>query len=483
MKQSRLFLNTLQSLMIIFLVFFASCEVEKSGTPPNIVIVFADDQGYEDLGCFGSPDINTPNIDKLAENGTMFSNFHVAQAVCSASRAALLTGCYSNRVNIHGALFPNTLHGLHPEEETIADVLKKAGYNTAIFGKWHLGVGPDLLPTNQGFDEYFGIPYSNDMSPLPENNPRPDAKRYPPIPLMENNRVVEVAPDQSNLTTWYTEHAVDFIDRNKDNPFFLYVPHSMPHVPLWVSDKFKGKSDRGLYGDVIMEIDWSVGQIMEALDRNGLTENTLVIYTSDNGPWLIFGDHSGAAHPLREGKGSSWEGGVRVPTVMHWPGKIPADKVCRTPLMTIDILPTIAGITGAPLPERKIDGLDVWPVLSGQEGAENPHEAYFIYYHTNQLQAMISGDWKMIFPHRYRTPVGGIVRNGGMPGEYNHIKVEEPELYNLVDDIGESKNVIADNPKIAEKMMDMADAMRVELGDALNGITGKENREPGRIGM
>jgi arylsulfatase len=255
----------------------------------------------------------------------------------------------------------------------------------------------------------------------------------------------------------------------------------MPHVPLYVSNKFKGKSGRGMYGDVIMEIDWSVGQIMEALDRHDLTDNTLVIYTSDNGPWLIFGDHSGKAGPLREGKGTSWEGGVRVPAVMHWPGQIPADRVCMTPLMTIDILPTIANITGAPVPERKIDGMNVWPVITGKKGAQNPHEAYYVYYANNQLQAVISGDWKMILPHRYRTIVDASIGNGGMPGEYNHMQIEKPELYNLVEDIGESRNLIDEYPDIAQRLLTLADSVRVELGDALNDMKGKENREPGKV--
>jgi arylsulfatase len=465
--------------LIIISLLVGACRHKSEIIPPNIVIIFTDDQGYEDLGCFGSPDIQTPNIDYLASHGTRFTNFHVGQAVCSASRASLLTGCYANRLGIHGALMPQTEHGLNPDEETIAEMLKKAGYATAIFGKWHLGCHPGLLPTEQGFDEYFGLPYSNDMSPDPMNNRSPNARNYPPLPLYDNDSVIMLEPDQSNLTTWYTERAVDFINRQKDHPFFLYVPHSMPHVPLYVSEKFKGKSDRGLYGDVIMEIDWSVGEIINALEENDLLENTFILYTSDNGPWLIFGDHSGSAGPLREGKGTSWEGGVRVPAIMHWPGKIPAGRECRTPLMTIDILPTLAHITGTSLPEKKIDGLNVWPIIAGDPGAKNPHDAYFIYYEVNQLQALISGDWKMIFPHRYRTIHDAVIGHGGQPGEYNHLNIEEVELYNIGEDITESVNVAADFPDVIMKLSILADSCRTDIGDALTGVEGKNSRKPG----
>jgi len=471
----------LQNFLILFSVMFlfGSCA-EQQQQPPNIVIIFTDDQGYNDLGCFGSG-IKTPNIDRLAENGTRFTNFHVGQAVCSASRCALLTGCYPNRLGIHGALSPQAVHGLHPDEETIADMLKKTGYATGIFGKWHLGCKPGLMPNDQGFDEYFGLPYSNDMSPDPKNNPREHARRHPPIPLYHNDSVIMEEPDQSNLTTWYTEHAVDFIQRHKDEPFFLYVPHSMPHVPLYVSEKFAGKSDQGIYGDVIMEIDWSVGQIMQTLDDNDLTDNTLVIFTSDNGPWLIFGDHGGSAEPLREGKGTSWEGGVRVPAVMHWPGNIPAGTECTTPIMTIDLLPTIAHITHVPLPEKHIDGLNIWPIIAGDPDAQNPHDAYFIYYHRNELQAIISGDWKLIFPHRYRSIFEAETGMGGMPGVYTHYDITEMELYNLAEDISESVNLIHEHPEVVKRLIVIADSCRSDIGDALLEIEGRNNRSAGIV--
>ncbi|MBC8348363.1 MAG: sulfatase-like hydrolase/transferase [Verrucomicrobia bacterium] len=267
-----------------------TCLLAADARPPNFVIVFADDQGYQDLGCFGSPDIETPNIDRMAKEGARFTNFYVSQAVCSASRTSLLTGCYNVRLGILGALGPKSNIGINPAEMTIAEVLKQRDYSTAIFGKWHLGHHEKFLPLQHGFDEYFGLPYSNDMWPYHPNvlnlPMEQRLKRWPHLPLIEGNKTIKlpVTPeDQTQLTTWYTEHAVKFIEKNKDNPFFLYVPHSMPHVPLYVSDKFKGKSKRGLYGDVIMEIDWSVGQILETLKKNGLDENTMVIYTSDNG--------------------------------------------------------------------------------------------------------------------------------------------------------------------------------------------------------
>lgn len=303
---------------------------------PNIVLIFIDDMGYGDVGCFGATQYNTPNIDKLASTGMRFTNFYVAQAVSSASRAGLMTGCYSNRVGISGALGPNSSIGINADEELIPELLSPRGYRNAIVGKWHLGDHHQFLPLQNGFQEYFGLPYSNDMWPVnydgsqvtPENHQRPG--NYPVLPLIRGNekiREIITLEDQAKLTTLYTEYAIDFINRNKKNPFFLYLAHSMTHVPLAVSDKFKGKSKQGLFGDVVMEIDWSVGEIMKALQKNGLTENTLVIFTSDNGPWLNFGNHAGSAGGLREGKGCSWEGGQRVPCIMSWPAKIPLGAI------------------------------------------------------------------------------------------------------------------------------------------------------------
>src|SRR5262249_54406319 len=283
----------------------AAGTAPKAERPPNVVLIFTDDQGYADVGCYGARGFATPHLDRMAREGVRFTDFYVAQAVCSASRAALLTGCYPNRIGILGALGPASKHGIAAGAKTIADVLKARGYATAIYGKWHLGHHQPFLPTRHGFDDYFGLPYSNDMWPR-----HPTAK-FPDLPLFEGEKVVAHNPDQTKLTTWYTERAVKFIEKNRERPFFLYVAHNMPHVPLHVSDKFKGKSKRGLYGDVIMEIDWSVGQVLAALQKHGLDEKTLVIFTSDNGPWLSYGNHAGSARPLREGKTTTFDGGLR----------------------------------------------------------------------------------------------------------------------------------------------------------------------------
>lgn len=444
---------------------------------PNVVLIFCDDLGWSDVGCFGAKGIRTPNIDSMARRGTKFTSFHVAQAVCSASRAALLTGCYPNRLGIHGALGPNQKIGLHPEEMTIAEVLKTRGYATAMFGKWHLGRPAELLPIRQGFDEYFGLPYSNDMWP---KHPSAAKGTYPPLPLIEGDRVVEEMPDQTQLTRRYTERAVDFIGRSAEKPFFLYLAHSMPHVPIFASERFAGRSKRGLFGDVIEELDWSVGEVLKALRRHGLEDNTLVIFTSDNGPWLSYGHHAGGAGPFREGKGTSFEGGIRVPCVMQWPGRIPQGRVCDTPLMTIDVLPTLAGLAGAALPPRKIDGLDVWPILRGTPGATNPHSAYFTYYNQGDLIAVTSGDWKLFLPHVSQTLAGGSGGTNGTPARYLPLRVGL-ELYNLRKDPGETQDVAANEPEVLSRMLLLAEEARLDLGDARTRRVGSGVREPGRV--
>ena len=464
---------------LLLLPFSASAE--EPTKKPNIVIIFTDDQGYADVGCFGAKTIRTPNLDKLAQDGIRFTNFYVSQPVCSASRSSLLTGCYANRIGIHGALGPNSTHGIDTNETTLAELCKSQGYATGMAGKWHLGHHPMFLPTRHGFDSYLGLPYSNDMWPF-----HPEAKKgtYSKLPMFDGETIAdeEVTPsDQTQLTTKYTERAVKFIKENAKKPFFLYVAHSMPHVPLFVSDKHKGKSKQGLYGDVIEEIDWSVGTILKALDDNKVAENTLVVFTSDNGPWLSYGNHGGSATPLREGKGTVWEGGVRVPFIARWPGVIPAKSVCHEPAMTIDVLPTVAKFIGAELPKLPIDGKDIGPLLRAEKDAKSPQAAYFFYYQTNQLQAVRSGKWKLMLPHTYRSMQGQAEGKDGIPGKYKQVKIEQPQLFNLEADMSETTDVAAANPDVVKMLLEHAERARTELGDSLTKRVGKGNREPGRL--
>ncbi|NKI25350.1 sulfatase [Arenibacter sp. 6A1] len=469
------------SLFALALVFFSCKEAKKEATkntPPNVILIFTDDQGYQDVGAFGATDIETPHLDNMAKEGVILSSFYAAQAVCSASRAGILTGCYPNRIGIHNAFMPNATTGLNHQETTIAEMLKAKGYHTAMYGKWHLGDHPKFMPNQHGFDDYFGIPYSNDMWPLhPQQGP---IFNFDPLPLYENEKVIDTLTDQSDLTTQITERSVAFIKKQKDNPFFLYVAHPQPHVPLYVSDKFKGKSKRGLYGDVIMEIDWSVGEILKTLKENNLEENTIVIFTSDNGPWLAYGNHAGSALPFREGKGTAWEGGQREPFIMKYPNKIKAGSVIDSPVMAIDILPTIAEITGASLPTLPIDGKSAWPLLSGAS-KESPQEAYFFYYRVNELFGVRYGPWKLYFPHTYRTMEGQPQGKDGLPGEYKMIAMEEVELYNLHTDKSETTNVAAEHPEVVQKIKQLANAMRHKLGDSLIELEGTETRQPGRV--
>ncbi len=438
-------------------------------SPPNIVIIFIDDQGYADIGPFGAVGYSTPNLDRMAQEGRKFTNFHVPQPICSASRAGLLTGCYPNRIGIVGALGPKDRHGLGPDEMTLAEMVKQKGYATGMAGKWHVGRPTQFLPTHRGFDEYFGLPYSNDMWPY-----HPEAKpgTYPPLPLIEGDRVLKesLSPeDQDELTTQYTERAVHFIEANKDRPFFFYLAHTMVHVPLHVSEKFRGKSGHGLYGDACQEVDWSVGEVLGTLRRLHLEQKTLVIYTSDNGPWLSYGDHAGSAGPLREGKGTQWEGGTREPCLMWWPGTLPAATATDTMLMTIDLFPTLAHLLDAKLPPHPIDGLDVWPIIAGTPGAANPHPGYAFYYEENQLQAVTGGDgrWKLQFPHTYRTLGGRPGGHGGVPAKYEQRQVEHNELYDLQSDVGEAHDCAAEHPEVVAQLEAYAETVRADLGDAL----------------
>jgi len=464
----------------------ATVAARSPSRPPNVVIVFCDDLGYGDPGCYGGRAAATPNIDALARAGVRFTDFHVAQAVCSASRAALLTGCYPNRLGIHGALGPQSNHGLAAAETTLAELLRDRGYRTACVGKWHLGHHPQFLPTRHGFDEYFGLPYSNDMWP---HHPEAKPGSYPPLPLVEGDRVVDAdvtAEDQETLTARYTERAVSFLDRAggaaDGRPFFLYLAHSMPHVPLFRSAAFRGTAPGGVYGDVLAEIDASVGSVLEALRRTGHADDTLVIFTSDNGPWLSYGDHAGSAGPLREGKGTAFEGGHRVPCVARLPGRIPAGAVCDAPLMTIDLLPTIAGLTGDPLPTdaegfctvagRRIDGHDRWPLFRGETpAADAAPAAYSFWYGNNELQAVREGRWKLFLPHTARALEGRAPGTGGRPDGSKPLQVGR-ELYDLAADVGEKRDVAAQHPDVVARLEAIAERSRAELGDRLTDRTG-----------
>ena len=454
---------------------------------PNIVLIFMDDLGYGDLSCYGASLYKTPNLDRMASQGIRFTSFLAAQAVCSASRAGLLTGCYPNRVGISGALMPDAKIGLNPAEETIAEVVKKQNYKTCAIGKWHLGYQRQFLPMQQGFDEYLGLPYSNDMWPVDyDGKPAPlnsNKAKYPPLPLLEGNdkiKQINTLDDQAQLTSIYTEKAIRFISENKNHPFFLYLAHSMTHVPLAVSSKFKGKSDQGLFGDVMMEIDWSVGEIMKALEKNRIDKNTLVIFTSDNGPWLNFGNHAGSTGGLREGKGNSFEGGQREPCLMRWPGHIAPGAICNKLASTIDILPTIAAITNAPLPEKKIDGVNILPLMLGDEKA-NPRETFLYYYRKNSLEAVRKGTWKLVFAHPGRTYIGFEPGKDGFPGPTNEYFQFDEALYDLRRDPGERYNVKENYPEIIAELKKIADDARIDLGDDLLKVKGANVREPGMV--
>ncbi|MCK8492725.1 MULTISPECIES: sulfatase family protein [Spirosoma] len=452
--------------------------VEKPApATPNVVLFFMDDMGYGDLSVTGALDYTTPNLDRLAADGSRFTNFLVAQAVCSASRAALMTGCYPNRLGISGALGPNSPIGLNPNEETLADLLKEKGYATGIFGKWHLGDKQAFLPLQQGFDEYYGVPYSHDMWPQ-----HPTVK-FPPLHWIEGNEPkgeIKNLDDASHITSTVTEKAVSFIRKHKKDPFFLYVPHPLPHVPLAVSDKFKGKTARGLFGDVMTELDWSIGQILGELKQQGLDKNTLVIFISDNGPWLNYGDHAGSAGGFREGKGTSFEGGHRVPCLVRWPGVVPAGRVSNKLLTTMDILPTVAKICGARLPKQRIDGVDWLALLKGDETV-TPRDHFYYYYRKNSLEAVRQGDWKLVFGHPGRTYEGFLPGQNGKPGPSTETHEFPKALYDLRRDPSERYDVLEQHPEIVAKLEKIAEEARTDLGDDIQQRTGANVREPGQV--
>ncbi len=481
-------------LVRFILVLLSVTTVAAAAERPNLVFIFADDLGYGDLGCYGATDIKTPHIDQLAREGTRFTDFYVAQPVCTASRAALLTGCYSNRVGMDGALNHTSTTGIHPREELLSDLFKKQGYATAIYGKWHLGHQPPFLPTRRGFDEWFGIPYSNDNGPL-----HPVTRGIPSLPLYENECVAELDPDQAQFTRRITERAVSFIERNKERPFFLYVPHIMPHVPIFASASFKGTSGRGLYGDVVQELDGSVGKIMAALHEYGLDEKTLVIFSSDNGPFLSYGEHAGSAGPLREGKLTTFEGGVRTPCIARWPGHVPAGRLSGEIVCAMDLYVTFARLIGASLPAVKLDGVDVTPLLLGEPGARG--RDVFWYYSGEELQAVRQGDWKLHLPHESLV-VAGEPGKGGKPSNYDHLKPESIELsgirgiasrhgyrvekiglslYNVRTDPGERNNLAEERPETVARLQKVAAAARADLGDTLTNVPAANIRPAGDV--
>ena len=465
-------------LFLFGLMYSCTDKKEKQNEPlPNIVLIYLDDMGYGDIALTGASGYKTPNIDRMAKDGMFFSHYYAPQAVCSASRAGLLTGCYPNRIGITGALSPSSNFGISDKEETIAEILKKKGYATAIFGKWHLGLQPQFLPTNHGFDEFYGIPYSSDMWPYhPQGN-----DLFPDLPLFENKKVINPAvtpEDQAHFTTEFTERTVAFIKKNQKQPFFVYLAHPMPHVPLFVSDKFKGKSEQGLYGDVMMEIDWSIGQILKSLKETGLDNNTLVIFTSDNGPWLNYGNHAGSTGGLREGKGGTFEGGQRVPCLMMWKGTIPEGTNCNNLVSGIDILPTIADIVDSPLPDKKIDGVSLLPILQGNLDF-SPRTSFYYYHRKNNLEAVRSGNWKLVFPHPGRSYTGFQPGRDGIPGSVNGHFQFKGGLYNLRRDPGERYDVSESNPEIVKSLNKIAEEARKDLGDELTDNPGKGRREPG----
>ncbi len=440
------------SLILVSLLLF-KLATGKEHDHPNIVLIFCDDLGYGDLGCYGSEIHRTPNIDQLADNGVRFTDFYVASSVCTPSRASLLTGCYPQRVNMHvnekpptefrAVLQPMSPKGLNPAETTIADVLKNADYATTCIGKWHLGDQPEFLPMHYGFDSFYGIPYSHNMD-----------YDYCRLRLIENCSVLDTV-DASQLTRQMTERAVDFISENKDRPFFLYLPHPMPHFPLDASEPFKGQSQDGIYGDVVEEIDWSVGQVIKKLDEYNLTENTLVIFTSDNGGEGRWGPNKGGINkPLRGHKGTTWEGGMRVPCIIKWPAKMPQGVECDELVTAMDFLPTFASIVGGDI-NSKIDGKDISEILTDPKDAASPHD-YFLYYEKDQLQAVRWEKWKLHLALDEKYPAAW--KNKTVP-------FSEDELYNLQKDISETNNVADKYPEIVKKIKKIADNARGTLGD------------------
>lgn len=437
-------MNTTQCCRAFLALSISALFIQNSGAspgppPPNFVVIFIDDMGYADIGPFGSTLNRTPHLDRLAQEGMRLTSFYAA-ALCTPSRAALLTGSYPKRVGLmtgsfHPVIMPGDEHGLNPDEVTIAEILQSQNYATACIGKWHLGDQPAFLPTNHGFDEYYGIPYSNDMNP---GNTGKD-RNFPPLPLIRGTEVIGEISDQSTITADLTREALKFIRQNQNRPFFLYLPHVMVHVPLQAGSPFKDRSANGILGDAIEELDDSVGQIMAELRRLNLDENTLVLFTSDNGP------ARGIATPLRGKKGSTFEGGVRVPTIAHWPGRIPPGSSSDAITSTMDLLPTLAHLANTkPPPDRILDGHNIWPILSGTPDAKTPYDAFF-HYRRDVLESVRSGPWKL------------------------HLTADhgQPALFNLDTDISETTNLISTHPDVVVRLEALLESARADLGDGV----------------
>jgi arylsulfatase len=404
---------------------------------PNIVMIYADDLGYGDLGCYGHPTIRTPNLDRMAREGMRFTQWYSAAPVCTPSRAALLTGRYPVRSGLTRVLFPYSEGGIPASETTMAEVLRGAGYRTAAVGKWHLGHLPQYLPGRHGFDRYLGIPYSNDMRPAPGPG-APGDKRYPPLPLVRNGEIIETEPDQRKLTARYTAEALATIREQKQNPFFLYFAHTFPHVPLYASERFLGKSRAGLYGDVVEEIDWSVGEVLRTLKETGQDQNTLVVFSSDNGPWLVKKELGGSAGLLRDGKATTFDGGMREPFLARWPGMIPTNAVCAAQGSMLDLLPTFAGIAGAALSKDTVlDGEDMMPVFTGRSPGK---ERTFFYWNVDELEAVRQGPWKL-----------------------RAVKDAKPALHNLEVDPSEKYDLAAQDPERAARLLGVLERHRAEM--------------------
>jgi arylsulfatase A-like enzyme len=474
------------AVMAFFHPLKAQQNDRRSGRP-NVIIINMDDMGYGDTEPYGMTGIPTPHFNRMAKESTRYTHFNAGQPICTGSRASLLTGCYANRVGMSGVLLPGDKRALNPQEETIASLLKKSGYHTAMLGKWHLGNQAPYLPVHYGFDTFLGLPYSNDIWPVDYDgftlvtDPAHRKSKFPLLTLLEGDRPVDTLRtinDQAKLTTLFTEKAVSFIKENRKTPFFLYLAHPMPHAPLAVSSKFKGKSELGLFGDVIMELDWSLGQILNVLDEEKLAANTLLIVTSDNGPWITFGDHAGSSGGFREGKQTVWEGGTRVPLLVRWPGKIEAGGVNSELFTNMDLLPTIAAATGAHLPQNKIDGLNFLPLLT-RKTSKGPREVFYYYFGvgSTNLQAIRYKHWKLVLPHKSLTYTRELHGTGGRPGAYAFVEVPLA-LYDLARDPAEAYDVQKQHPEVVRKIMGFAEEARDDLGDDLTQRKGKNLRQP-----